>query len=90
MHCAVPSRCWAFLHRVCGCVWRVRALRAAICVQAADGRVFLVYGSTGWLGGRLVHLLREAGETVAVGTARIENREALIRSASHPHACAVR
>ena len=40
---------------------------------------YLVYGKTGWIGGKLIRLLTKAGETIHLGTARLENREDLQR-----------
>jgi dTDP-4-dehydrorhamnose reductase len=39
--------------------------------------VWLVYGSTGWIGGQLVDMLKKAGENVQVGKVRLQNRESL-------------
>jgi hypothetical protein len=37
--------------------------------------VYLLYGKTGWIGGKLITLLREQGKTVVLGEARLQNRE---------------
>ena len=40
--------------------------------------VFLVYGRTGWIGGKLGKLLTERGITWMYGRARLEDRQAVI------------
>jgi dTDP-4-dehydrorhamnose reductase len=40
---------------------------------------FLVFGSTGWIGGQMVELLRSQGETVNVSSTRLQNRESVER-----------
>lgn len=40
--------------------------------------VFLVYGRTGWIGGHLGELLTEGGATWEYGTARLEDRAAIL------------
>jgi len=39
---------------------------------------FLLYGGTGWIGGQLIRLLSEAGDSVILGKARLEDRQAVI------------
>ena len=36
---------------------------------------YLLYGSTGWIGGMLINLLADSGKTVIFGKARLENRQ---------------
>ena len=36
---------------------------------------YLLYGATGWIGGKLIRLLEAQGETVHRGCARLQNRE---------------
>lgn len=49
-------------------------------VTSLQAEGFLVYGGkTGWIGQKLVRLLKEQEKTVYIGTARLENREALER-----------
>lgn len=42
-------------------------------------QVYLVFGKTGWLGGKLIALLREQGKTVHVADSRLENRESVLK-----------
>ena len=42
-------------------------------------QVYLIYGGkTGWLGGKLVELLKQQGKTVHIAETRLENRESVI------------
>ena len=41
-------------------------------------QVFLVYGRTGWIGGLLGDLLKTQGATWEYGTARLEDRAAIL------------
>jgi len=36
---------------------------------------WLVYGSTGWIGGKVIEMLKAQGHTVHLGTARLQDRE---------------
>ena len=38
-----------------------------------------MFGKTGWIGSLVGELLQESGENVHFATARLENREAIIR-----------
>lgn len=38
---------------------------------------YLIFGKNGWIGGKLIDLLKEQGKTVVLGQSRLENREAL-------------
>jgi len=40
--------------------------------------VFLVYGRTGWIGGKIGKLLTEQGHEWSYGSARLEDRRAVI------------
>lgn len=42
-----------------------------------DGDVYLLYGKNGWIGGKLIELLKEQGKTFHLGDARSQNRESL-------------
>ncbi|CAM9241757.1 unnamed protein product [Ectocarpus sp. 6 AP-2014] len=42
-------------------------------------QVYLLYGKTGWLGGKLTTLLREQGKTVHLADSRLENRESVLK-----------
>lgn len=42
-------------------------------------QVYLLFGKTGWLGGKLTTLLREQGKTVHLAASRLENREHVIK-----------
>jgi dTDP-4-dehydrorhamnose reductase len=42
-----------------------------------DGDVYLLYGKNGWIGGKLIELLKEQGKTFHLGDARTQNRESL-------------
>jgi len=46
---------------------------------STNNEVFLLYGKNGWIGGKLIELLREQGKTVHLGNVRLENRESLER-----------
>ena len=41
--------------------------------------VYLLYGKNGWIGGKLIELLRSQGKTVHLGDARLQDREQVIR-----------
>lgn len=47
-------------------------------VVAAAPQVYLLFGKTGWLGGKLTTLLREQGKTVHLADSRLENRESVL------------
>jgi len=47
--------------------------------NGVDKPVFLVFGKTGWIGGLVAEHLKQAGEEVHLASARLENREAIIR-----------
>ena len=38
---------------------------------------YLIFGKNGWIGGKLIDMLKEQGKTVVLGQSRLENREAL-------------
>lgn len=38
---------------------------------------YLIFGKNGWIGGKLIDLLKQQGKTVVLGQSRLENREAL-------------
>ncbi len=64
------------------CACRLFLLLAACFVSSmqADTKTFLVYGGkTGWIGQKLVTLLNEQDQIVYTGSARLENREALVQ-----------
>eukprot|EP00752_Nemacystus_decipiens_P016566 g14806.t1 len=42
-------------------------------------QVYLLFGKTGWLGGKLTTLLREQGKTVHLADSRLENRESVLK-----------
>ncbi|CAN0129404.1 unnamed protein product [Ascophyllum nodosum] len=42
-------------------------------------QVYLLFGKTGWLGGKLTALLRKQGKEVHLADTRLENRESLIK-----------
>jgi len=42
-----------------------------------DSSKYLIYGKNGWIGGKLITLLKEQGKTVVLGNARLQNRETL-------------
>lgn len=43
-------------------------------------QAYLVFGGkTGWLGGKLVTLLKEQGKAVHIAESRLENRESVIK-----------
>lgn len=42
-------------------------------------QVYLLFGKTGWLGGKLTILLREQGKTVHLADSRLENRESVLK-----------
>lgn len=44
-----------------------------------EKQVYLLFGKTGWLGGKLTTLLREQGKTVHLAASRLENREHVIK-----------
>ena len=50
----------------------------AISGNGENNPVFLVYGRTGWIGGKLGKLLTEQGHKWSYGRARLEDRKALI------------
>ena len=45
---------------------------------------YLLYGATGWIGGKLIRLLESQGETVHRGKARLQNREHVERDQTEP------
>ena len=51
------------------------AATVALGVQAPAADVFLVFGSTGWIGGMMCDLLEKQGKTFVRAASRIENRE---------------
>ena len=51
---------------------------AALKKQGEKAPVFLVYGRTGWIGGKLGKLLTEQGHKWSYGRARLEDRKAVI------------
>ena len=53
----------------------VFAATVALGVQAPAADVFLVFGSTGWIGGMMCDLLEKQGKTFVRAASRIENRE---------------
>lgn len=48
-------------------------------MAAMQKQRFLLYGKTGWIGGILQELIKEQGDEVILGEARLENREHVIR-----------
>ena len=44
-----------------------------------DPNVYLLFGKTGWIGGKLIELLRAKGKTVYLADSRTYDREAVIR-----------
>eukprot|EP00903_Cladosiphon_okamuranus_P015515 g14325.t1 len=42
-------------------------------------QVYLLFGKTGWLGGKLTTLLQEQGKTVHLADSRLENRESVLK-----------
>lgn len=44
-------------------------------IKENDSNVYLLFGSTGWIGGMLIDLLRKAGKNVHLASSRLENRE---------------
>lgn len=44
---------------------------------SCHAHIYLVFGAQGWIGGKLIILLREKGHTVIEGTSRLENRESV-------------
>jgi len=44
-----------------------------------DVQVYLLFGKTGWLGGKLTTLLKEQGKTVHLADSRLENRESVMK-----------
>lgn len=44
----------------------------------AQSPVFLVYGKSGWIGGLVGEILKQQGATWEYGTARLENRDAIL------------
>lgn len=42
-------------------------------------QVYLLFGKTGWLGGKLTTLLRDQGKTVHLADSRLENRESVLK-----------
>jgi len=39
---------------------------------------FLIFGKNGWIGGKLIKLLRDQGKEVVLADSRLENRESVI------------
>ncbi len=52
---------------------------ACIPFYSIHSQKFLLYGKTGWIGGKLIKLLEEQGINFALGSVRLENRESLIK-----------
>ena len=44
-----------------------------------DPNVYLLFGKTGWIGGKLIELLRAKGKTVYLAESRTYDREAVLR-----------
>ncbi len=54
------------------------AEKKAVTSDGVKRPVFLVYGRTGWIGGKLGKLLTEQGHTWSYGCARLEDRQAVL------------
>ena len=65
------------------------AAKNGVVVDASEEKpVFLVYGRTGWIGGKVGKLLTEQGHTWYYGSARLQDRRALAEvETSHPPRC---
>jgi len=53
------------------------ALLSIFMTVSCHAHIYLVFGAQGWIGGKLIVLLREKGHTVIEGTSRLENRESV-------------
>lgn len=53
------------------------ALLSIFMTVSCHAHIYLVFGAQGWIGGKLIILLREKGHTVIEGTSRLENRESV-------------
>lgn len=53
------------------------ALLSIFMTVSCHAHIYLVYGAQGWIGGKLIVLLREKGHTVIEGNSRLENRESV-------------
>lgn len=42
-------------------------------------QVYLLFGKSGWLGGKLTALLKEQGKEVHLASSRLENRESVVK-----------
>jgi len=50
-----------------------------LCSGLSKGKVFLVFGGkNGWIGQKVVQLIRESGDTAICAESRLENRESII------------
>lgn len=52
-------------------------------IDRTTPQAYLLFGKTGWLGGKLTDLLKEQGKTVHLAESRLEDRESLIRYLGH-------
>lgn len=53
------------------------AMVSILMTVSCHAHIYLVFGAQGWIGGKLVALLKEKGHTVIVGMSRLENRESI-------------
>jgi len=53
------------------------AMVSILMTVSCHAHIYLVFGAQGWIGGKLVALLKEKGHTVIEGTSRLENRESV-------------
>lgn len=53
------------------------ALLSIFMTVSCHAHIYLVYGAQGWIGGKLIVLLREKGHIVIEGNSRLENRESV-------------